>query len=80
MNKFLEQLKEYGGVGFLVLASLLASAISYGGVQAATTSKLNELDSRVNIVEIDNKQYGKDIAAIKQHVDDLWHDAGHKER
>lgn len=86
MQKLIEQLKEYGPFCFILLSALVAMAISYGSSQATASITFDSHEKRINVLEIDDKQYGQDISSIKTDLDntrrevhDLWLDNGHKE-
>lgn len=79
MDKILSQIKEYGGIGFLIIATIISAAISYGTSQATAEITSSNFEKRILVLETDDKIYGQAIAKIEQKVDDLWHDNGHKE-
>lgn len=74
-----EKLKEYGGIGFIILSGLVASAISYGSSQATASITFTDHEKRLSSVEQDDKEYGKAIARMDQKINDIWHDLGHRE-
>ncbi len=79
MNNWLEKAKEYGPIGFIIIAGLLSAAVSYGTSSAATTIKLEDLETRQVTVEEETKIDHDLLIRLDQKMTDVWHDLGHKE-
>lgn len=82
----LKDIKEYGPFGFVLTSALIAAAISYGSSQATASNTFSNHEDRLGVLEVDDKQYGKDISSIqtdirntKEMVHDIWIDLGHRE-
>lgn len=79
MHKLIQDLKDYGGTIIVILLAILTAAISYGGSTAVAAVTLANHETRLTAVESELKTQGQALAAMKQHVDDLWHDNGHRD-
>lgn len=77
MEKLLDKIKEYGGIGFVIGAAIISAAISYGANTATASLNVASHEVRIVSLEKDNRDNSLAIAKMEQKIDDLWHDAGH---
>jgi len=80
MRKLIEEIKEYGSLGVIIASAILAAAVSYGSSQAVASMTFQNHEKRISAVEDMSTNNTLAIAKMSQKIDDLWHDAGHKER
>lgn len=87
MEKIKELIKENQGTVLALILSVLTAVYAYGHKEAngedalaAVSTRLDGHEQRLGVIETDNKQYGKDIAKMSGRIDDLWHDAGHRDK
>ena len=78
-TEVLDGLKNYGGIGILVIITVLAGAVSYGTSQATASITFANHEQRIVALEKDDKDNSLLVAKMSQHVDDLWHDAGYRD-
>lgn len=82
----MQDLKDYGGMIVVLLLAILGSGMTYSAAQATSAATLSNHELRISTVEKividlakDNGELKTTVAVMKQHVDDIWHDNGHKD-